>query len=186
MDRDNLKHRIVGSIALVSSFVLLIPMILEYSEHEAIKVNAIEEPDKMESGMISERENKDNSPQFETPSRLQDSSNNAEYLLEKLNKSLEKSVKSNTNKNPIKQSSVSWLVQFAGFDNLKKTNQFIDTLVLDGYSPKKILQTDDDLNPALVRLGPLENRQKANELIMEIEAVYQIKGILIKVVSTDE
>ena len=38
----------------------------------------------------------------------------------------------------------------------------------------------------MVRLGPFQNKQKASDLIKEIELVYQTKGILIKVVKKDE
>ena len=186
MDKDSLKNRIVGSIALVSFFVIFIPMVLEYSDREVSKTKSIEDPGKIDSEIISYTEKKGDSRQFEIPSQLEDSSNKVEHLLEKLNKTLEKSAKYTTQRNPTKDTSASWLIQFAGFNNLKKTNQFNDTLVLDGYSPKKIIQTDDDLNPILVRLGPFEDKHKASELIMEFEAVYQLKGILIKVVSTNE
>ena len=39
MNKDILKHRIVGSIALVSFFVILIPITLEYKEKESPKDN---------------------------------------------------------------------------------------------------------------------------------------------------
>ena len=37
MNKDILKQRIVGSIALVSFFVILIPIILEYKESDLSK-----------------------------------------------------------------------------------------------------------------------------------------------------
>ena len=61
-------------------------------------------------------------------------------------------------------------------------NKFYDNLILDGYFPRKISQKEIQSDQVLVRLGPYNSKQKANEILKEIEFVYQIKGILIKVV----
>ena len=52
MDKDSLKNRIVGSIALVSFFVIFIPMVLEYSDREVSKTKSIEDPGKIDSEII--------------------------------------------------------------------------------------------------------------------------------------
>ena len=186
MNKDYFKNRIVGSVALVSFFVISIPILLKQSDQNSIE-NGIEEKT-INADIVSPFEDldvKENS-KFKDPPRVANSLQKEDYLLEELNKTLENSVLTDGKLNKEKIGSESWLVQFFDFDTEKKADELYDILVLDGYSPTKILQLEDQLNRMMVRLGPFQNKQKASDLIKEIELVYQTKGILIKVVKKDE
>ena len=186
MNKDYFKNRIVGSVALVSFFVISIPILLKQSDQNSIE-NGLEEKT-INADIVSPFEDldvKENS-KFKDPPRVANSLQKEDYLLEELNKTLENSVLIDGKLNKEKIGAESWLVQFFDFDTEKKADELYDILVLDGYSPTKILQLEDQLNRMMVRLGPFQNKQKASDLIKEIELVYQTKGILIKVVKKDE
>ena len=186
MNKDYFKNRIVGSVALVSFFVISIPILLKQSDQNSIE-NGLEEKT-INADIVSPFEDLDvkESSKFKDPPRVANSLQKEDYLLEELNKTLENSVLNDGKLNKEKIGSESWLVQFFDFDTEKKADELYDILVLDGYSPTKILQLEDQLNRMMVRLGPFQNKQKASDLIKEIELVYQTKGILIKVVKKDE
>lgn len=182
MNKDILKHRIVGSIALVSFFVILIPIILEYKEGELPRENL---PKKGVASDEVDLANKkiQNKSLFVISPEQQKKLNNSDYLLQELNEKLARSKAKDVQGGLHGVESESWIIQFAESDHSK---EFYDNLILDGYSPKKISKTDIESDQLMVRLGPFESKQKANKILKEIEFLYQIKGVLIKVIGATE
>ncbi len=178
MDKDNLKHRVVGSIALVSFFVILIPIILEYKDRGSLEENPVQKDATTDE--VGLDENKNQSDQiFVAPLKQKKELTNSEYLLQELNETLARSKSKDSEQTANLFKSESWVIQFGELTNASK---FYDNLILDGYFPRKVGQTDIQSDQGLVRLGPFKSKQKANEILKEIEFEYQIKGILIKVV----
>lgn len=178
MNKDNLKHRVVGSIALVSFFVILIPIILEYKDRGPPEETFIQKD--VTTNEVGLNENKNQSdPLFVAPLKEEKPLTNSEYLLQELNETLARSKPKVAQQSTNTLKSESWVIQF---DGLTHVNKFYDNLILDGYFPRKISQKEIQSDQVLVRLGPYNSKQKANEILKEIEFVYQIKGILIKVV----
>ena len=101
-------------------------------------------------------------------------------MLQELNETLARSKPKDVQQSTNTLKSESWVIQFG---ELTTVNKFYDNLILDGYFPRKISQKDIQSDQVLIRLGPYNSKQKANEILKEIEFVYQIKGILIKVVA---
>ena len=178
MNKDNLKHRVVGSIALVSFFVILIPIILEYKGRGAFEEPFIKEGAANDEVVLNGNENP-NDPLFIAPLKQKKELTNSEYLLQELNQKLALSKPKDAQHSSNTLKLESWIIQF---NELTHVNKFYDNLILDGYFPKKISQPDIQSDQVVVRLGPFNSKQKANEILKEIEFVYQIKGILIKVV----
>ena len=178
MNKDNLKHRVVGSIALVSFFVILIPIILQYKDRGLSEETSIQKDVTTDEVGLNENKNQSD-PLFVAPLKEEKALTNSEYLLQELNEKLARSKPRDVQPSTNIPKSESWILQFG---ELTHVNKFYDNLILDGYFPRKISQKDIQSDQVLVRLGPYNSKQKANEILKEIEFVYQIKGILIKVV----
>ena len=182
MNKDILKHRIVGSIALVSFFVILIPITLEYKGKESPKDNLPRTgATSDEVGLIDNKSQ--NKSLFVISPKQQKKPNDSEYLLQQLNEKLAQSKSNGKQNGPHNVKSESWIIQFS---DTKHINKFYDNLILDGYFPKKISQTDIESDQLVVRLGPFDSKPEAKKILKEIEFVYQIKGVLIKLIGATE
>ena len=182
MNKDILKHRIVGSIALVSFFVILIPIILEYKEREQPRED-LPKKDATSDKLDVANKKSQNKSLFVISSEPQKKLDNSDFLLQELNEKLARSKAKDVKGGLHGVESESWIIQFAESDHSK---EFYDNLILDGYSPKKISQTDLESDQLMVRIGPFESKQKAKKILKEIEFLYQIKGVLIKVIGAIE
>ena len=90
MNKDNLKHRVVGSIALVSFFVILIPIILEYKDRGPPEETFVQKD--VTTNEVGLNENKNQSdPLFVAPLKEEKPLTNSEYLLQELNETLARS-----------------------------------------------------------------------------------------------
>ncbi len=182
MNKDILKQRIVGSIALVSFFVILIPIILEYKESDLSKKD-LSKKSTTSDEVGSTNKKSQNKSIFVIPAEPQEKLNNSEYLLQELNEKLARSKSRDAQNGSHTVKSKSWIIQFS---ESKRSDKFYDKLILDGYFPRKISQTNIESDLLLVRLGPFDSKQKATEILEEIEVVYQIKGVLVKVIGATE
>ena len=110
MNKDNLKHRVVGSIALVSFFVILIPIILEYKDRGPPEETFIQKDGTTNEVGLNENKNQSD-PLFVAPLKEEKALTNSEYLLQELNETLAQSKPKDVQPSTNIPKSESWILQ---------------------------------------------------------------------------
>ena len=126
MDKDNLKHRVVGSIALVSFFVILIPIILEYKDRGPSEETFMQNDATTEDVGVNENKNQSDRL-FVAPLKEEKALTNSEYLLQELNETLARSKPKDVQQRTNILKSESWVIQFG---ELTHVNKFYDNYLL--------------------------------------------------------
>ena len=159
MNKDNLKHRVVGSIALVSFFVILIPIILQYKDRGLSEETSIQKDVTTDEVGLNENKNQSD-PLFVTPLKEEKALTNSEYLLQELNETLARSKPKDVQPSTNIPKSESWILQFG---ELTHVNKFYDNL--SGFLFYSVQMRYIPSKPKLKTTKPGKNQHCINDKV---------------------